>query len=92
MQYGGEASTSVAQGATNKMDRITEDWVMLRTSTCKDHFIRKLISAEEYRAKVACFDAQLAHQRTLAEALATGALTDANAKLDTLLAEPAQCT
>ena len=91
MQYGGEASTSVALGVTNKMDRITEDWVMLRTSTCKDHFARKLITADDYRAKVACFDAQLAKQRTLAETLGTGALADADAELDTLLAEPAQC-
>jgi hypothetical protein len=91
MSYGGEASASRTQGLRNKMDRITEDWVMLRTSTCRDHFTRGLLSAAEYRDKVACFDAQLAKQRTLASLLSDGNLTDAEVELDTLLEEPAPC-
>ena len=91
MQYGGEASASVAQGVTNKLDRITEDWVMLRTSTCKDHFVRQLITADEYKAKVACFDAQLQRHRTLAETAAAGNLDAADSELQSLLEEPAQC-
>ncbi len=80
------------KGVVNKMDRISEDWVMMRTSVCKDHFVRQLISKEEYAARVTCFDDRLAQQRSLATALSgSEAVEDIESSLDTLLSAPPSC-
>jgi hypothetical protein len=92
MQHGGEIEVEQRQAVVNKMDRISEDWVRTRTSVCKDHFVRGLISKDEYAARVRCFDDRLAKQRTLAETLAGGgALGEVEGALDELLAQPASC-
>lgn len=80
------------KGVVNKMDRISEDWVMMRTSVCKDHFEREVIDAEQYAQRVRCFDDRLAQQRNLATALSgEGELADIETSLDALLAEPSAC-
>jgi hypothetical protein len=93
MNKGGELEIEKRSGVVNKMDRISEDWVMMRTSVCKDHFVRELISKEQYAARVQCFDDRLERQRTLATAL-TGAGVDLAAiegALDELIAAPKSC-
>jgi len=93
MNHGGELEIEKRSGVVNKMDRISEDWVMMRTSVCKDHFVRQLISKEQYAARVQCFDDRLERQRTLATALA-GAGADLAAiegALDQLIAAPRSC-
>jgi hypothetical protein len=75
-----------------KLDRISEDWVMMRTSVCKDHYVRSLIDKDEYAARVRCFDDRLERQRTLATALTgEGELTEIEGVMDSLLAAPASC-
>lgn len=92
LEHGGELEIERRKGVVNKMDRISEDWVMMRTSVCKDHFVRELISKEEYAARVRCFDDRLERQRTLAEALAGEAkLEEVEGALDQLLASPPSC-
>jgi hypothetical protein len=92
LHQSGEIEVEKRSGVVNKMDRISEDWVMMRTSVCKDHFVRGLISKEEYAARVRCFDDRLERQRTLAAALAgEGDLAEVEGALDQLLAAPASC-
>lgn len=93
MNRGGELEIERRSGVVNKMDRISEDWVMMRTSVCKDHFVRDLISKEQYAARVQCFDDRLERQRTLATALAgAGAdLVSIEGALDELIAAPKSC-
>lgn len=92
LEQRGEIELERRKGVVNKMDRISEDWVMMRTSVCKDHFVRQLISKEEYAARVTCFDDRLTQQRSLATALSgSHALEDIETSLDTLLAAPASC-
>jgi hypothetical protein len=89
---GGELELEKRRGVVTKLDRISEDWVMMRTSTCKDHYVRGLIDAREYAARVRCFDDRLERQRTLATALTGGgSLADVDGALDLLLAAPASC-
>lgn len=93
MNKGGELELEHRSGVANKMDRISEDWVMMRTSVCKDHFVRQLITKEQYAARVQCFDDRLERQRTLATAL-TGEAADLTAiegALDELIAAPKSC-
>ncbi|MFO7565695.1 MAG: hypothetical protein R6X02_23835 [Enhygromyxa sp.] len=93
MNKGAELELEKRSGVVNKMDRISEDWVMMRTSVCKDHFVRELITKEQYAARVQCFDDRLERQRTLATAL-TGAGADLAAiegALDELIAAPQSC-
>lgn len=93
MNHGGEIEIEKRSGVVNKMDRISEDWVMMRTSVCKDHFVRELITKEQYAARVQCFDDRLERQRTLATAL-TGAgadLATIEGSLDELIAAPKSC-
>ncbi len=71
-QFGGEIGASKAEEITTKMDNITSDWVMLKESACQDHFKRNILTAEEYKAKAACFDAFLQNQRTMITALEGG--------------------
>ena len=71
-QFGGEAGIGESEEIATQMDNITRDWVMLRESACRDHFKRQLITAEEYKAKVTCFDSFLQNVRMLVEALAGG--------------------
>jgi hypothetical protein len=90
---GGQIDIEKRSGVINKMDRISEDWVMMRTSVCKDHFVRALITKEQYAARVQCFDDRLERQRTLATAL-TGAgadLATIEGSLDDLIAAPKSC-
>ena len=58
-KLGGEVGALKAEELSTKMDNVTRDWVMLKESACNDHFKRKIISAEEYKDKAACFDAFL---------------------------------
>jgi hypothetical protein len=93
MNKGGELELEQRSGVANKMDRISEDWVMMRTSVCKDHFVRQLITKEQYAARVQCFDDRLERQRTLATAL-TGEAADLAAiegALDELISAPKSC-
>jgi hypothetical protein len=93
MDKGGELGFEARKGVANKMDRISEDWVMMRTSVCKDHFVRELISKEQYAARVQCFDDRLDRQRTLATALSSddADLTAIEGALDELIAAPKSC-
>lgn len=92
MQHGGEIEVQHREAVVNKMDRISEDWVRTRTSVCKDHFVRALITKEEYAERVRCFDDRLERQRTLAETLAGGAdLGEIEGALDQLIAQPLSC-
>lgn len=92
LQHAGELEIEKRSGVVNKMDRISEDWVMMRTSVCKDHFVRQLISKDEYAARVRCFDDRLERQRSLATALTgAGELAQVEGALDELLAQPASC-
>ncbi|PRQ10137.1 hypothetical protein [Enhygromyxa salina] len=92
LQHGGEIELEKRSGVVNKMDRISEDWVMMRTSVCKDHFVRALISKDEYAARVRCFDDRLERQRTLAQALAgEGELAAVEGAVNQLVAAPPSC-
>jgi hypothetical protein len=92
LDKGGEIELEKRSGVITKLDRISEDWVMMRTSVCKDHYVRSLIDEHEYAARVRCFDDRLERQRTLATALTgTGALSEIEGAMDSLLAAPASC-
>lgn len=92
LDKGGEIELEKRSGVVTKLDRISEDWVMMRTSVCKDHFVRGLIAKDEYAARVRCFDDRLEQQRTLATALAgEGDIAEIDGALDVLLAAPASC-
>jgi hypothetical protein len=92
LQHAGAIELEKRSGVITKLDRISEDWVMMRTSVCKDHYVRALIDKDEYAARVRCFDDRLERQRTLAEALAgEGELASVEGVLDQLLAAPASC-
>jgi hypothetical protein len=92
LDKGGEIELEKRSGVITKLDRISEDWVMMRTSVCKDHYVRSLIAKDEYAARVRCFDDRLERQRTLATALAgEGQLAEIESALDSLLAAPASC-
>lgn len=89
---GGEIEVDKRGGVVTKLDRISEDWVMMRTSVCKDHYVRGVIDEQAYAARVRCFDDRLERQRTLATALTgEGDLAEIEGALDLLLAEPASC-
>jgi hypothetical protein len=94
MKHGGEIEVERRAGVVNKMDSISEDWVRMRTSVCKDHFVRQLITSEQYAARVRCFDDRLERQRTLATTLTSGGaeLATVEGALDELLAAPASCS
>jgi len=98
MHKAGEITLERRSGVVNKMDRISEDWVMMRTSVCKDYFVRELISATQYAARVRCLDDRLDRQRTLATTLtslsANGEDQDWAAiegAIDELIAAPSSC-
>jgi hypothetical protein len=92
LDKGGELELEKRSGVVTKLDRISEDWVMMRTSVCKDHYVRGLIDKPEYAARVRCFDDRLERQRTLATALVDeGELAQIEGALDLLLAAPASC-
>ncbi len=92
LDKGGAVELEKRSGVVNKLDRISEDWVMMRTSVCKDHYVRGVIDQAEYAARVRCFDDRLERQRTLATALTgEGDLGEIEGALDLLLAEPASC-
>ena len=93
LNHSGELEVERRKGVANEMDRISEDWVMVRTSTCRDHFDRGLITRDEYAKRVRCFDDRLDRQRTLATALAGDAdLEVIEAALGDLVADPASCS
>jgi hypothetical protein len=95
MDKSGAIEVDRRAGVTNKMDRISEDWVMMRTSVCKDHFVRGMIDKGQYAARVQCFDDRLDRQRTLATALVEPEggtdLAAIDGALDELLAAPKSC-
>lgn len=92
MEKGGELEVERRSAVTNKMDHVSEDWVRMRTSVCKDHFVRGLISKDDYAARVRCFDDRLDRQRKLVELLQGGAAAgEIEAAIDQLVAEPASC-
>src|SRR5262249_34670300 len=63
--YGGEMQAGQRQSIATKLDQSSDDWVRLRTATCRDHFQRKLIDADTYRERVKCFDDRLDEQRKI---------------------------
>lgn len=65
MGYGGAAEATSRQKIVTKLDQLSDDWVRLRTATCRDHFDRNLIDAAEYTRRVKCFDDRLDQQRKL---------------------------
>jgi hypothetical protein len=65
MGYGGAVEASERQKVATKLDQLSDDWVRLRTATCRDHFDRNLIDAGEYTRRVKCFDERLDQQRKL---------------------------
>jgi hypothetical protein len=83
---GGAIEASKREAITTKLDQLSDDWVRLRTSTCRDHFDRKLLTGDEYKKRVRCFDDRLDQQRRLV------ALTRANdgAAAETLAAKLAE--
>jgi hypothetical protein len=92
LDKGGQIELEKRSGVVTKLDRISEDWVMMRTSVCKDHYVRSLIDKDEYAARVRCFDDRLERQRTLATALSgDGELAELEGAIDSLLAAPAGC-
>jgi hypothetical protein len=92
MDEGGAIEVERRSAVTNKMDHVSEDWVRMRTSVCKDHFVRGLISKDDYAARVRCFDDRLDRQRKLVELLqGGGAAEEVEAAIDRLVAEPASC-
>ena len=92
LDKGGLLEVDKRTGVVTKFDRITEDWVMMRTSVCKDHYVRGVIDKDEYAARVRCFDDRLERQRTLATALTgAGDLAEIEGALDLLLGAPASC-
>lgn len=96
MDKRGAVELEKRSGVVTKMDRISEDWVMMRTAVCKDHFVRELITREQYAARVRCFDDRLERQRSLATTLAGiddsgGDWTALESSLDRLIAEPTSC-
>lgn len=92
MAKGGSIEVEQRSAVTNQMDRISEDWVRMRTSVCKDHFVRELISKDEYAARVRCFDDRLDRQRKLAELLEGGApASEVEPAIDELIAQPPSC-
>ena len=79
-QWSGELGVDVAKErvdaiATN-MDRVTADWVMLRRSVCRDHFVREVGTAEQYHESAGCLDGVLVLQRTLVTQLSQGTAAD----------------
>lgn len=72
LKYGGEAGAKQASQVISQMDNLTRDWVMLRKATCKDYFVRKLISQEDYKKRTACLDDSLNKSRTLITAFQSG--------------------
>lgn len=92
MDKGGAIEVERRSAVTNKMDHVSEDWVRMRTSVCKDHFVRGLITKDEYATRVRCFDDRLDRQRKLVELLqGGGAANEVEAAIDQLVAEPASC-
>ena len=75
MGYGGEIGGEMGQKIATKMDHVTRDWVMLREAACRDHE-RGLLTTDEYKAQVKCFDAFLQNQRSLLSALEAGGGAD----------------
>ncbi len=66
--HGGEVEARERTSIVTKLDQLSDDWVRLRTATCRDHFDRKLIDADTYRRRVACFDDRLDEQRKIVAA------------------------
>jgi hypothetical protein len=91
-QWGGTLGADVAQqraqSVGTSMDRIAQDWVMLRRSVCMDHYKRGLGTDAEYQARVDCFNRVLSRQRMVLEQLnkdadaATTAMDGLNGELD----------
>jgi len=71
MGYGGAIGGMNREEVATRMDDVSRDWAMLRRSSCRDHFVRHLITAEDLAAKNRCLDGTLQKQRTLVEALRT---------------------
>ncbi len=91
MGYGGGVSAEQREKVANKMDAISEDWVRLRRSVCRDHFVRKMISADEYKKQVKCFDERLDHQRKLVTLLKGGDTDEATSVAEQLTASSNAC-
>jgi hypothetical protein len=89
--YGGGAEASQRQSIANKMDSISEDWVRLRRSTCRDHFVRKTLSTEDYQSQVRCFDDRLDQQRKLVTLLKDGATAEGASLAQQLVGDSNAC-
>ena len=90
MGKGGGVEAKKREVVATKLDQLSDDWVRLRTATCRDHFDRRLITADEYRKRVTCFDDRLDQQRKLV-ALAKADDTGAAEALARKLESPDAC-
>ena len=77
-RWSGELGVDVArqqsESVASKMDRVAQDWVMLRRAACMDHFKRGVGSAEAYQARARCFDDVLQTQRNVLIGLQNGSV------------------
>jgi len=93
-QWSSELDVHVAQEKAQEietsMDRVAQDWVMLRRSACMDHFKRSVGTADDYRSRTVCFDRVLQRQRAAIEALARDAAAGRSA-LDAIGQELDSC-
>ncbi len=81
--HGGEVEAKERKSIVTKLDQLSDDWVRLRTSTCRDHFDRKMIDAETYRKRVKCFDDRLDEQRRIVAAARASDLATAQKLAET---------
>lgn len=65
MGKGGSIRAEEKKSIATKMDQLSDDWVRLRTATCRDHFHRRLIDGETYTKRAQCFDDRLDQQRKI---------------------------
>lgn len=91
MGYGGGINAEERKKIANNMDAMSEDWVRLRRSVCRDHFVRKLISVDEYKKQVRCFDDRLDQQRNLVTLLKGSNTDEATSAAKQLTATPSAC-
>ncbi len=54
-----------AEMLTTKLDLFTDDWISMRRSVCHEHLAGDIMSDDEYRAKVDCFNSILEIQQTI---------------------------
>ncbi len=88
---GGSVEAIQRDKVANRMDQISEDWVRLRTSVCRDHFVRNVITADDYRTRSRCLDDSLDRQRRLVTLLKGGDLASSEKLANSLLEARNEC-